>query len=790
MKHISVRTNAPAGKVSPYLRGACMEDVNHELYGGIWSQMIFGESFAEPAESGMDTEKLTILGSTWDIDGDKILCGREGSGPKLVFNDTALENGTVSAKIHLLGEGLAGFACRISDAKNGADSFIGYEIAVGDGIVRLARHRNNFVPLMDVPAPFKAGDTVVLTAVLEGSRITVSANGTEYIDYTDDDPVLSGKLGLRCWQTAAEITDITIDGVPVCIPQKKIIPQVSKMWLPLDGDADSYGFGDSFKNCHSQIVRANARESGKETGIYNRGLNKSGMYFASGKAYRGYLYIRAEQETDVTVSLRNCDCTVIHASETFRVSGDWTKYAFTLISAAEEIDGSFAVTLKNGEIAVGYAFLEPDEWGLYKGMHVRRDVGEGLENMGISILRFGGCMANAREYLWKKMTGEPEYRPVYKGFWYPQSTFGFGILEFIELCEKLGVECVPDFNGYETEEDMRDFARYALGTDENDPWVQLRMKSAHPQPYQLKFIQFGNEERVDEAFADRFIAACRGVWSVNPEIIMVVGDFDYKKIIDDPYQLPERSTGAGITTLHPHERMLQFAKDAGQAGKVYIDIHWWSEHGDSPLPFPTAAWSLYENLEKLVPGSGVKLCVYELNANSHDMERAMANAYAILEAVNHSEILPYMCSANCLQVDKHNDNNWDQGLLFMNNRSVWYQPPGLLNLLLEKAWMGERLAFNEDVIDARFNTAVMTDGEKISVCLLNRSDGEEEVEIDLPGLADKNYTCSVTLFTAEKNAVNTADEPLKLTVPESVTVEGEGTFRITLPANTIASVVF
>ncbi|MBQ8186515.1 MAG: hypothetical protein IJ037_06550, partial [Clostridia bacterium] len=83
MKQIRINTEKTAGKVSPWLRGACMEDVNHELYGGIWSQMIFGESFAEPAESGMDAQRLTIFGSTWDIDGGKVLCGREGSGPKL-----------------------------------------------------------------------------------------------------------------------------------------------------------------------------------------------------------------------------------------------------------------------------------------------------------------------------------------------------------------------------------------------------------------------------------------------------------------------------------------------------------------------------------------------------------------------------------------------------------------------------------------------------------------------------------------------------------------------------------
>ena len=34
--------------VSPYLIGACIEDVNHEIYGGIDSQRLFGESFQEP----------------------------------------------------------------------------------------------------------------------------------------------------------------------------------------------------------------------------------------------------------------------------------------------------------------------------------------------------------------------------------------------------------------------------------------------------------------------------------------------------------------------------------------------------------------------------------------------------------------------------------------------------------------------------------------------------------------------------------------------------------------------
>ena len=48
---IDVHADQVLHKVSPHLTGACIEDVNHEIYGGIYSQMIFGESFQEPPPS-------------------------------------------------------------------------------------------------------------------------------------------------------------------------------------------------------------------------------------------------------------------------------------------------------------------------------------------------------------------------------------------------------------------------------------------------------------------------------------------------------------------------------------------------------------------------------------------------------------------------------------------------------------------------------------------------------------------------------------------------------------------
>src|ERR1035438_6244630 len=45
---IEVHADHVCHRLSRYLTGACIEDVNHEVYGGLYSQMIFGESFQEP----------------------------------------------------------------------------------------------------------------------------------------------------------------------------------------------------------------------------------------------------------------------------------------------------------------------------------------------------------------------------------------------------------------------------------------------------------------------------------------------------------------------------------------------------------------------------------------------------------------------------------------------------------------------------------------------------------------------------------------------------------------------
>ncbi len=46
---IHIDTDNIIANITPHLTGACLEDVNHEVYGGLYSQLVFGESFEEDA---------------------------------------------------------------------------------------------------------------------------------------------------------------------------------------------------------------------------------------------------------------------------------------------------------------------------------------------------------------------------------------------------------------------------------------------------------------------------------------------------------------------------------------------------------------------------------------------------------------------------------------------------------------------------------------------------------------------------------------------------------------------
>ena len=160
---IVVHADQVTHRVSPYLTGACIEDVNHEIYGGLYSQMIFGESFQEPPPA-VPPKGFTAYGGAWRVK-DDMLWADAGDGPKLIADQPVIESGEVGVEVFLPGSkgGNAGLILKVSEPGVGADKFTAYEVSLeSGGRLVLGRHRQNWEPIRSVPCGVQADQWALL----------------------------------------------------------------------------------------------------------------------------------------------------------------------------------------------------------------------------------------------------------------------------------------------------------------------------------------------------------------------------------------------------------------------------------------------------------------------------------------------------------------------------------------------------------------------------------------------------------------------------------------------------
>ncbi|MBS0203207.1 MAG: DUF1080 domain-containing protein [Planctomycetes bacterium] len=767
-----VRVSVDAGRivhgVSPYLAGACLEDVNHEVYGGIYSQMIFGESFQEPTNS--PPQGFRILGGKWNVQQDELVATGV-PGDKIVSEFPAFTNGEVGVEVFIPDRQStnAGLIVRVGKANLGMDNFDGYEISLNASSqsVLLGRHRHNWEYIRNAPCEIAIGQWVPLSVSLKDRTIEIRVNGKSVLKYEDDDKaLLSGTVGLRQFQKDAKYRKLWIKtggetrSLPFARPADPP-PDVSGMWRAVkSGNArGAFALESERPFVGRQAQRVTFVEGTGEIGVENQGLNRWGLHFVGGKVYEGIVWARADQPVELAVTLRSRDGLQTQAEAKLSVrAGDWQRLHLSLTPGATIDRGQLAISLRQpGSVELGYAFLQPGEWGRYQKLPVRREVVEGLIAQGIRVLRYGGSMINHPEYRWKNMIGPRDRRPPHAGTWYPYSTNGWGILEFLDVCEAAKFLSIPAFNMDETPADIADFVEYVNGAP-TTAWGRRRVESGHPEPYQLRYIQLGNEERVDEAYFAKFARLADAIWKQDPEITIVVGDFLFGEPIRDPFQF--RGSASGITTLAAHQKILQLAKQRGR--EVWFDVHVGT---DGPRPDSTlqGTFSFINALEQIAEGARHKVAVFELNSGNHSQRRALANAIAI-QAIARDGRIPVVTAANCLQPDGQNDNDWNQGLLFLNPDQVWLQPPGYVTQMVANHYQTQLVQC--DVVDDQHRLDLLAslseDHKTLILQAVNPTDQFVTAQVELTGFVPRQRVAKGVELSGPLGSVNTAVQPVAI----------------------------
>ena len=241
------------------------------------------------------------------------------------------------------------------------------------------------------------------------------------------------------------------------------------------------------------------------------------------------------------------------ADTTFTVSGkDWKKYEYTLTAAQDCPNASLQLlSLTTGVLDIDMVSLYPQD--TYKGHGLRKDLAQALVDLNPKFMRFpGGCVVHGGgdgfwdTYRWKTTVGPKETRKGIKNTWGYHQSMEMGFFEYFQFCEDAGMEPLPILpcgvscqgtNGgwnMRTQaqdavpmEDMQEWADEALDLIEwaNGPadskWGKVRADAGHPEPFNLKYLGLGNEEKITPEFEERFKYIYDRVREKHPEIVIV-----------------------------------------------------------------------------------------------------------------------------------------------------------------------------------------------------------------------------------------------------------------------------
>jgi alpha-L-arabinofuranosidase len=751
-------------RITPWLYGACIEDVNHEIYGGLYDQKIFGESFEEPVHATRFNE-FSVYEGDWTYENGEIAVN-SGAGYRLIYNSVEISTGSIETDIKFDSRNghNAGILIYVSEPGKGPDTFYGYEISLfADGSkLSTGIHKNNYTHISDCNTQVNPLEWNKLKVTMKQGKFRVFLNGRSIVEMnTVDEALLKGRIALRTWNSKVRYRNMKIKSEDrEIIPSFTVTPplHVSEQWDALVSESAKAAFAldenDAYNGKNSQIIEFVSGEG--SVGISNASLNRWGISVEKNQKFAGRLYMKTHSpNSSVTVALQSADGKNEYAAHVIKdIAGQWTKYPFELTSNTKDENARFAIYLdKPLKLWIDQVTLMTTGNKQFKSLPLRHDIAQAMAEQGITFLRYGGTMINAAEYRFKKMIGDRDKRPPYTGHWYKYSTNGFGIEDFISFCEAAGFTPAFAINIEETPQDVADMIEYLNGSAKSE-WGSKRAENGHLQPYSVKYVEIGNEEALFNG--DR--------------------DEDYEHYIKRFNMLYEaiHAKDSNISVIcsawwRPESHNMEKVFKALDGKAEYWDYHPWTDQLNAGKQAENELKQMKELFHKWNPDTKMKCAIFEENNNTHNMQRTLGHV-ALQNAVRRmGDFVLASCAANALQPYKQNDNGWDQGQIFFTPAQVWGMPP----------YYAQQMASNnhqpllvyssvENNLHELDVTATRSeDSSKLVLHIVNTENKPVPVNLAITNF-DRIVSAKSLTLSGELNGVNTPKEPAKISPVEKI----------------------
>ncbi|MCW1297036.1 MAG: carbohydrate binding domain-containing protein [Candidatus Parvarchaeota archaeon] len=309
-------------------------------------------------------------------------------------------------------------------------------------------------------------------------------------------------------------------------------------------------------------------KNGEWAELSNSGYD--GIPLERGESYNFSLYARAQKSTDtIHVSLVTSNGNICAEGEIESIGSTWEKYQITLTPDTTSDDGHLTLKFSStGTYYLNMISLLPSK--TFHGM--RLDLLNMLKALNPGFVRFpGGCFVNGNTlnnaFNWKDSIGPHIDRPTTMDFWGYDQSYGIGLYEYLLLCEYLGAQPVfvinPGISWQGSKDvqivplqDMRKWVQSALDLIEfadgpaTSTWGSIRASLGHPKPFDLKYIEIGNEN-VGQDYYERFEMFQKAIEAKYPEIKLIfsVGPNHDGTQFDDAWRWA-REHGVGVVDEH------------------------------------------------------------------------------------------------------------------------------------------------------------------------------------------------------------------------------------------------
>ncbi|WP_171037793.1 alpha-L-arabinofuranosidase C-terminal domain-containing protein [Dyadobacter luticola] len=578
---------------------------------------------------------------------------------------------------------------------------------------------------------------------------------------------MAGLIGLRTWKAGIEFRNIRFEkNGKMMSPRVFTEPseQVSYNWDMLRPAGVKASFAiDSTAGYNGKNAQVITFESGSgKVGVANRGLNRWGIAVRKGQKFQGRLYLKETQLSGpVTVALQSADGSKTYASKTLtNIGADWQKFPFEFTASEADSKAKLTITLSSkGKLWVDQVVLMGTGKDQFAGLPIRADIGNALVAQGLTFLRYAGTMVNSPEYRFKKMIGDPDKRPLYRGHWNHYSTNGFGIEEFLQYCEAANITPCFAINIYETPEDMADMVEYFNG-DASTKWGAIRAKNGHPKAYGVKYIEIGNEEVLFngdskegyEEYVTRFKLLHQAMKQKDNALILI--------------------HSAWWRPASPNMEYV-FKELNGKAD--YWDLHVGGDNPNEGLETDKKLTEMIGMFRKWDPATKMQIAVFEENGSKHGMQRALGHATNLNAIRRHNEYVLTSSPANALEPYLQNDNDWNQGQIFFTPTQVWGMPPFYSQKMQSENHLPLRVhSASEGGLDV---TATRSeDGKTLALHVVNTGVEARQAEISITGFDGNRSNVQIFTLSGELTAENSPQKPEAYR-----TIESKGTLAGNAP---------